>query len=326
MRYEVAPGLNDPSVFSAVVPGRPSGEDRNVFSYAMPVNELKPGQYYLRASLSSGPDLVKRVARAFRVEPAPAVPASTGSASAGRAVALSVRDEVLTRQFRREDVIRQDTLQGFRSTLSPAASRTFDEGLTALAEGDAARAEQRFRSVLEGGLAGTDNTAALAYLGATFAAAGRDLEAISIWQIALVDGSGFPQLYEWIGYALLRLRNVDEARPILEEAVGKWPGETRLAKPLAIVYAKSGRSREALALLERYLADHREDTEALQLGVEWLYQLHTAGVSLRSREEDLKVGQGWADAYTIAKGPQVEDVKRWMLAIETAPAPSPAGR
>ena len=72
-------------MFSAVVPGRSAGDDRNVFSYAMPVRELSPGQYYLRASLSSGTDVVKRVARAFRVEPAPAVAAAGIAAAQPRA-------------------------------------------------------------------------------------------------------------------------------------------------------------------------------------------------------------------------------------------------
>jgi VWFA-related protein len=323
MRYEVAPGLNDPSLFSAVVPGRAAGDDRNVFSYAMPVRELPPGQYYLRASLSQGTDVVKRVARAFRVEAAPVIAAAGVAATVPRTIALAVRDEVLDRRFRREEVSRPDTVQGFRDTLAAGASRAFDEGIASLVKGDDARAEQSFRSVIEAGLAGADTTAALAYLGATFAATGRDVEAISIWQIALIDGSGFPHLYEWLGDAFMRVRNVDEARPLLEEAMGKWPGEVRFAKPLAIAYAKSGRGRDALMLLERYLGEHRDDIEALYLGVEWVYQLHTAGASMRSREEDLKVGRAWADAYTIANGPQVDDVKRWMLSMETAPAPAP---
>ncbi len=320
MRYEVAPGPDAPALFSAVVPGRSAGDDRNVFSYAMPVRELAPGQYYLRAALSSADSpgaSVRTIARAFRVAPPPATTAS--AAVAQRVVALDVRDELLARRFRRETVSRRDTLPQLRDTLPAGAARAFDEGTAALVLGDDAKAEQSFRSALETGLSGADSTAALAYLGATYAASARDLEAISIWQVALVDGAGFPQIYEWLGDAFMRLRNVDEARLILEEAIGKWPAETRFAKPLAIVYAKIGRGREAVAMLERFLADRQDDTEALYLGVEWMSQLHTAGAVVSSRGEDAKAARKWADAYTLAGGPLTDTVKQWMLSLETAP-------
>jgi tetratricopeptide (TPR) repeat protein len=262
------------------------------------------------------------------VVPAPATAiTSANPAALATAVSLNVRDEVLARRFRRESVSRRDTLQRFRDTLPPGAARPFDEGAAALVLGDDAKAEQSFRSALEAGLAGADSTAPLAYLGAAYAASGRDREAIDIWQAALVSGSGFPQIYEWMTDALLRLGSVEEARPILEEALTKWPAETSFAKPLAIVYAKLGRGREAVTLLGRYLTGQPEDQEALSLGVEWMYQLHTGGAVVRSREEDLKAAQTWADAYTVAGGPRVDDVKRWMLALEAGRNPgAPAAR
>ena len=50
---------------------------------------------------------------------------------------------------------------------------------------------------------------------------------------------------------------------MLEEAAGKWPADTRFAKPLALVYATFGRGREAVRTLERYLADRPDDRERL---------------------------------------------------------------
>ena len=338
MRYEIARGIDAPALFSAVVPGRSGGDDRTVFSYAMPVRELTPGEYYLRATLSSpgppGTSVIKKVARAFRVAPTPATSASGSSttttgaplAVAPRAVSLSVRDELFARGFRPEDVSRGDATARFRETVAPGARSAFDEGVASLAARDTAKAEQAFRSVLDAALAGTDNTAALAYLGATYAAAGRDPEAISIWQIALIEGSEFPQLYEWLADAFMRLRNVSEARAILEEANRKWPAETRFEKPLAIVLAKLGMVRDAVAMLERFLTQRQDDTDALYLGVEWMYQVLTAGAVVNSREQDLKMAQTWADAYTLAGGPQVDVVKRWMLALETSRTPAPAAR
>jgi len=56
----------------------------------------------------------------------------------------------------------------------------------------------------------------------------------------------------------MRLRNLSQARSILEEAVVKWPSDLRFAKPLALLYATFGQGREAVRTLERHLAgQHR---------------------------------------------------------------------
>src|SRR6185437_11332035 len=149
----------------------------------------------------------------------------------------------------------------------------------------------------------SDSTAALAYLAATYAASGHDHEAASVWQTSLVDGSDFPQIFEWLGDAPVRTHQLSEARAVLEEAVSRWPSDSRYALPLAIVYATFGQGREAVRLLERHLESHPDDHEAQSLGVEWLYQLHAAGATARTPADDLKHARAWADAYTKSKGP-----------------------
>src|SRR6185436_5531709 len=145
-----------------------------------------------------------------------------------------------------------------------------------------------------------DSTAALAYLAATYAASGHDAEAASAWQTSLIEGSGFPQIYEWLGDALLRSRQLSEARAVLQEASSKWPADLRFTLPLALVYATFGQGREAVRALERYLSTHSGDHLAQSLGVEWLYHLHAAGTAAHSPAEDLKLARTWADAYMKA--------------------------
>jgi tetratricopeptide (TPR) repeat protein len=157
---------------------------------------------------------------------------------------------------------------------------------------------------------------ALVYLGATFAAAGHDEEAAGAWQTSLVDGSDFPQIYEWLGDTLMRTHDHAQARAILEEATAKWPADVRFARPLALLYATFGQGREAVRTLERYLSVNRTDQDALVLGVEWIYQLHVAGAVAHTAAADLKLAQDWAAAYAAAKGPQTALVKQWMQAIE----------
>ena len=63
------------------------------------------------------------------------------------------------------------------------------------------------------------------------------------------------------------------------------------------------------------------DQEALALGVEWIYQLHTARAVAHSPSADLKLAQEWAAAYAAAKGPQAALVKQWIEAIEKTDRP-----
>ena len=76
-----------------------------------------------------------------------------------------------------------ETLQRFRATVVPTARRQFDAGAAAFARGEYAAAEAAFRESIQPvtvGGAGGSNMAAVAYLGAVAAAAGKDEEA-RVW-------------------------------------------------------------------------------------------------------------------------------------------------
>jgi hypothetical protein len=95
------------------------------------------------------------------------------------------------------------------------------------------KAETNFKSAQRATSAIGNSTAPLTYLAATYAASGHDLEAVSVWQTALFDGFEYPQIYEWLAEALIRVRNFEQAQSILREAIGKWPADTRFSTRLA---------------------------------------------------------------------------------------------
>ena len=172
---------------------------------------------------------------------------------------------------------------------SPAAARpAFDRGVQAFAEGSYLDAETTLKTAID---PDADSSAVLAYLAAVYAASGHDDEAAGAWQTALIDGSDVPEVYDWLAGSLLRSRDMTTARAMLEEAAEKWPSDPRFSRPIALVYATFGMGVQAVRSLERYLADHRDDAESLFMGVEWLYQLHAAGVSAHSPAEDAKIGR-----------------------------------
>ena len=240
MRYEVAASLDAPVLSSATVPGRLAGMGRTVFSHITPVYDLPAGQYYLRASLSTGPggNPLRRVSGKSRVPEAPAAPRPNPEASRANPAAIppaaapspapmAIVAKPLGRPFRRDDVVQTETLRRFRDILTSAARQDFDAGVVALTSGDFVKAEQSFKSAQRAGSISGNGTAPLTYLAATYAASGHDLEAANVWQTALIDGSAYPQIYEWLADALIRVRNLEQARGTLKEALEKWPNDSR---------------------------------------------------------------------------------------------------
>jgi VWFA-related protein len=314
-RFELAPSETAAALVTEDVAVRSAGSTRAIFSKTMPVRQLPPGQYVLRATLSGPRGPVKTLTRAFEVA-APAVlmtSAESGATLSTADVYLPVADSLMSRAFNRAVLSESQTLQAFRDRVAASARPRFDAGVAAVSSGDYAGAEASFKAVL-----GTDgeNTAALAYLAGVFAAAGRDDQATGAWQTALVDGSDLPQIYEWLADGLMRMKRLAEARAVLDEAITKWPSDDRFARPMAVVYASFGQGPQAVRMLERYLETHATETDALQLAVEWLYQLKLSNTAAHSRADDVRLARGYADAYARLKGPQPALVDQWMAFLE----------
>lgn len=316
-KYEIASDARGAALFEENVTPRMAGDRRAIFSRQLPVRQLPPGQYVLRVTLSSGTAALEPLVRTFEIAP-PAVlmtsASTTGDAALpARDVYLPVSDGMLARDFDRAEVVRDSTVRAFRDRVPVASREAFDQGVLLLSASSFGDAESSFKAAM-----GTDgdSSAALAYLAATFAAAGHDAEAASAWQTALVDGSDLPQIYDWLAGALMRTGSLAQARGTLEEAVAKWPGDPRFAKPMALVYATFGQGVQAVRLLDRHLAVHSDDVEGLQMGVEWIYQLHLAGAIAHTPAEDVKLARRYAEAYQKARGPQAALVKQWMAFIE----------
>jgi tetratricopeptide (TPR) repeat protein len=139
---------------------------------------------------------------------------------------------VPTQPFRRDEVVAGSILQRFRELVAPSARTDFEAGVSALGSGDFPAAEARFKSAQRATSALGDATAPLTYLAATYAASGHDAEAANVWQTALIDGDGYPEIYEWLADALVRTRNYERARGVLTEAAAKWPADERFSARL----------------------------------------------------------------------------------------------
>jgi len=316
MEYEIATSADAPALVNVDVPPHPVGDTRVIFSRVIPVHQVPPGKYVLRAILSSAGRSVKTLTRGFEIAAPKVLMTSAdglGDTGTDSDLYLPVDDKVMTPVFRADAAVDEETIAPFRERISAGVKAAFEQGVSLLASGDYTKAEQAFKKAIE---PEGDATAPLAFLAASFAAAGHDREAASAWQTALVDGTEFPQIYDWLGAALLRNHDFGEARAIYEEAVGKWPADPRFTKPLAMLYGTFGRGREAVRTLERYLDERRDDREAYYYAVQWLYTVHAGGAVVHTPAEDLKRAREYADAYARAHGPQAALVKQWVDYLE----------
>jgi VWFA-related protein len=314
-KYEVVADDQASPLLQADVTPRMAGESRAIFTHIMPIRQLPPGPYKLRVSLASAGQTMKVATRPFEVA-APAVLMSSASSSTmatAMDVYLPVAEALLSRRFNASEVSRKETVQSFRAHVPEKALAAFDKGVQAFSAGSYPEAEATLKSAID---PDTDSSAIIAYLAAVFAAAGNDEQAAGAWQTSLVDDSDFPQVYDWLAGSLLRTHDLSTARSMLEEAVSKWPSDVRFARPMALVYATLGQGLEAMRSLERHLAANKDDVDSLFMGVEWIYQLHAAGVMLHTPADDVKLAKTYADAYTKAKGPQAALVKQWVGFLE----------
>ena len=317
VRFEIAAEDRGPAILAADVRGQLVGDERVMFSQMMLVQALPPGPYRLRAIVSQGGALLTTLGRAFEIASADTVVASTG-VNAGAVASttllyLPVEQTDLARPFNRDDALKPATLKVFQDRVPPALRAAFDEGAAHLQNREYKEAETSFKRAIQ---PDADSTGSLAYLGVTYAAAGRDTQAASVWRTTMAGGDDLPQVYLWLGDALMRLKALGEARPVLEEAAGRWPMDARFARPLAMLYATFGKGLDAARLLDQSIRDNPGDQALLFLAVDWLFNAHRAGMVVHDREADRRIAHAYADQYVKGGGLNQPLLKQWLSYLD----------
>ena len=113
------------------------------------------------------------------------------------------------------------------------------------------------------------------YLGAAFAAAGRDRDAAGVWQMAI--GKEPRPLFAYTLLADARLRDGQPASVIdvLKPAYERTPADDEIGHRLMAAYLMTGRYEEALPVLDGYLSRNPTDQTALLAAVFAQYQVAT---------------------------------------------------
>jgi VWFA-related protein len=293
---EVAEDEKAPALVTGEARAAASQSGRSTVSGRVDVDLLPPGTYLARATVSVEDRVLGQLVRPFVV-----APSSPGSDAAPVHRTMPFSDAAL-RRFQPKEGLRPEILGPFLDRLAapgasvPAAvqpalaearqgafdrladtlpsgqqevSVTFLRGLSLFARGDIERAANEFRAALR---VASEFFPAAFYLGACYAAGGRDREAVGAWQTTLAGESDVAPAYAMLYEALVRLNAWEEARDIAREAATEWPDDMSFQRRLVGAYTMTGQEGEALAALRGYLEKRTDDQEALFLAMRLVMQ------------------------------------------------------
>jgi tetratricopeptide (TPR) repeat protein len=347
--FEVAQDAQARALDGAVAKVQPATADspnRRTLEGSIPLMLLPPGDYVARAVVSTDGQKVGQVVRPFRVGKMAAAiskakPTTLGTRMTSvRTIPVASRTDrfdrasVLTPQVvgffvdrlnvsargeaNPEPIVeharagRFDDAVRALSSSGPSVSAAFLSGLAAYSRGELEPAAAKFREALR---LDSEFFPAAFYLGSCYAAGGRDQDAVGAWQLALVTESEAPFIFTLLGDALLRLREVDQALEILNQAAAEWPDNDEVQVRIGAALAMAGKRADALLKLEPYLEKHPQDVERHFFTLRLLYEARTDGRPIRSTNEDRALFTKWAAAYAAANGPNQALVAQWQKAI-----------
>ena len=148
------------------------------------------------------------------------------------------------------------------------------------------------------------------YLGALFAAAGRDQDAAGVWQLALGTEPRPAVVYTMVADARLRTGQAVSAIDILKPAYERDPMQDEIARRLAMAYSMTGRHADALPVLDGYLTRKPTDQDMLYAAIVAQYEVTRNGQPL-SNVERTKLRK-YSAAY---KGPNEALVEKYLQTI-----------
>ena len=175
----------------------------------------------------------------------------------------------------------------------------FLKGLTLLSESQTDQkklepAATEFKSALN---RSPDFYAPMIYLGASFAANGKDKEAAAIWRTALIKEGDAASLHVMLADAQLRQGRGDLAVDDLAKARERWPDDPGLKRRYAVSALLSGQRAEGLKVLDELIDAKADDETSLTVGLLVLYDAFESHQPIETAELDRVRMQRLADTY-----------------------------
>jgi tetratricopeptide (TPR) repeat protein len=188
------------------------------------------------------------------------------------------------------------------------AAGSIFRGLELLSKGQLDPAANQFGVALRNA---PDAPLASFYLGACYAAAGRDREAVSAWERARAAQLQLPGMQVVLAEGWLRLGRPADALAPLREALEQQPQNEHVRKNLAIAQSHLGLHEQAYPTIKPFLEKNPNDVDGLMVALQALYQVHAEGKTIESAEQDKVQAATYAKAYASANGPLLPLVEKW---------------
>jgi tetratricopeptide (TPR) repeat protein len=333
---DVAKDEAGPAIVSAPAPILAGDGSARRAQAEVDVRVLPPGDYTARFVVSAGGAAVATIAAPVRIDrgaadgaPAPRPGASAAPVLGTRFQAQDVLESAVVGPFLDElaaraaaasrpaiDLARAGRYVEASSSLPASGpndpSAPFLLGLSLYSQGQLQAASEAFRGALR---ASPDFLVGAFYIGACYAAGGRDQQAVNAWQTSLVSLEPFPVVYRLLGEALTRLGQPDRAAAILDEAATRWPDDPAMTARLAKAALDARRYDRALEHVEAGLARRPADTDLLLVGMQAIFERVTLSVEAPPADSVARLKR-YQDAYVKAGGPQRSLVAEWVAAVE----------
>jgi tetratricopeptide (TPR) repeat protein len=301
-------------------------------SGVVPTHVLPPGRYVVRARLTQGGTPAGVLSRPFVLERgASRTVSASARMEAAKAFAATLptfdRQVVLERSFvagmldiveKRSPTLKDAVTEARAGRYGAAALEAFGagdqtaaaflKGLDLFSKGEWAPAATQLQ------VASGDRREffpAAFYLGATFAALGRDRDAAGVWQIALGNIERPAIVYAMVADARLRDGQSQAAIDILKPAYERQPADADIARRLAMAYMLVQQYADAIPILDATLAHRPTDGEAIAANVIAHYELVRGGQVL-STADTAKLRKQVA-SY---KGPDAALLDRYLQSMQ----------
>jgi VWFA-related protein len=295
---------------------------------------LPPGHYVARAQIAQAGKTVGVLLRPFVLEraagPSTVAPTAVTAASLAFAsslprfeAALAMRPEFLTPMLdlveKRSPSLKDAVVEARAGRYGPAAlealstgdqvAAAFLRGIDFFAKGQLDQAATQLQIA-----AGPrrDFFPAAFYLGACFAAVGRDRDAAGVWQMALGTDPRPAIVYTMAADARLRDGQPDSAIEILKPAYDREKTNDEIAKRLAVAYAMTARYAEALPIADAFLARSPSDQDMLLTALIAQYEVVRSGQVVLSNVDRARIRK-YAAAY---KGPERALIDKYLTTMD----------
>jgi len=316
---------------------------------------LPPGDYGARLTVSAGGKTVARLFTPFTLErsASAARPGTTDRSLPSRpadVVAFNLADVLeppVLNPFLDEVAFRAPPAS--RAAIDTARTGRFDEalarlasaaptdpaapfvrGLALMSKGQLQPASEAFREAIR---LAPDLLVGAFYLGACYAAGGRETQAINAWQTSLAGLEQFAAVYRFLAEARFRAGQSERALLLLEEALSRWPDDDYLAARMAKALFEMKYYSKALEYAGRVIERRPRDTAVLELALQSAFEAASAGSPLPF-DTLLPRLRRYRALYIEAQGPEPGLVAEWVAFVEArarkeptlAPLASPTSR